>query len=213
MISRPMTHLLIPLTLLAIGCSGSGGETPDRLTYPPPVETRSQVVLGFGDSITFRPDSWCNQIPWCQAHGVPGETSREGVDRLLSGSVPIEGHRVILSWGVNDLRSQWTLSTTLDPIEEAVLHVLDHGGEPVLWIPTPQMDAASGEWHPVANPRITETLGPAIVALAEHYGLRYVDAYGAIGTEVVLFDDYTHPNEIGQWMIAQEVIRVLEEDE
>lgn len=171
-------------------------------------------VAGFGDSLTAGPD-WLDLLPAqyvTQNFGVGGETSWDGVDRLLTELPTLEADVVTIFWGTNDVtRGSWQLASTLGPLTTAVDAVLAAGMKAVLVVPPP-IFGNYGSSVAEINARLA-VLQTALYELGASRGVPVAPVNLAFWLQPEIPDDYSllywdwvHPNWLGR-AIEAEVIR------
>jgi len=173
-------------------------------------------LAALGDSITARyrlaysyPDllgRW-RGIP-ARNFGVSGNTTAQMLDRLSevleSGPLP---QVVVILGGTNDVARGMPVEAALRNLQTIAERVRDSGRRPVLVCPPP-----SGAFHVDR----AEALRSGLRDYARAQGLLFVDPWpamedparrGALRPELDL--DVLHPNEQGQYVLAEQIARAL----
>lgn len=190
-------------------------------------------MIAYGDSLTLDPTGnsfkWCGDridLPnTCEPHGVGGETTVVGVNRLLAdlqlGLIPETTDYVVLAWGANDLRGDvWDAEARFfSPLRRAAVALIQADHIPVFWIPNPQFERGTPPFvvSQIVDDRISQVVAPGILDLASEFDSAPVadhfEAYWSLGeTEMaLLYADHVHQNAEGYAFMASTVQAATDE--
>ncbi len=147
-------------------------------------------------------------------YGVPGETTAEGLPRLIQLMGAIRPRLVLLMEGTNDMLAASPLSSAIDSLT-AEVRAVQHGGGTAILMTVPRTYYPLGSPSYAANARIME-LNTAIRRLAAQLAVSLVDveaAFPPTAQGVALMrnhsgaSDYLHPGNRGNARIARAVMR------
>ncbi|MFI7587925.1 GDSL-type esterase/lipase family protein [Spongisporangium articulatum] len=182
--------------------SSSASSTSNSLTTRALSNTVSSetVVVGLGDSITFRPQSWFRQtcsiglIGDCLDAGIVGNTTLQMYARFQTDVVGAGADVMVLMGGTNDMRHGASTAQILKRLKRLVAAAHENGIAVVL-ATVPARDGAKAGQQVLA-------LNRAIRRWAAAADLPLLDMYGAVGTksgtyQAGLTDDGLHPNVAG----------------
>jgi hypothetical protein len=184
-------------------------------------------MVAYGDSLTADPTSsgfkWCGERieppRTCEPKGVSGETTVDGVARLLAdldaGLIPPFVIYVAMAWGANDLRGgAWDAeSRILEPLEAGAEALIAAGFIPVLWTPNPQfeLDPPPFAIEEFVDDRIGDVVAPGIRDLTTELGspplADHFAGYWSLGEPnmSLLYRDHVHQNADGYAFMAASV--------
>jgi len=199
--ARPARLAIGSLLLLLLWACGS--TTTPRL----PTLEESDVVLAFGDSLTYGTGANSDQAYPAQLqrligrevlnHGVPGETSAEGLERLPRVLDDAQASLVILCLGGNDMLRKLDRRAMYSNLAAMVELVRARGASVVLLaVPEPAVLGLHAE--------------PGYAELAQRYTIPLVeDALADIIEEAGLRSDRIHPNAAGYRRLAEAIADTL----
>ena len=197
---RLLARLL--LATLAFGLSLSGCEKSPQIA---PL-TSASTIVAFGDSLTYGtgapkgesyPDALAGLlgIPVINA-GVPGETTREGLERLPGVLEEYQPDLVILCEGGNDFLRRHNQKLLFDNLSEMITLIRKSGADVIL-VGVPQFG-------------LFVDTHPDYLRLAEHMRIPFeVKIVAEILTERELKSDTVHPNAEGYRRMAAAIHEVL----
>jgi lysophospholipase L1-like esterase len=191
--------LVLLLAVVAIAACGGSKAKLEKLG-------RDDVVLAFGDSLTFGTGAQTREsYPAALERsiglkvvnaGVPGETSAEGLERLPGVLEEVRPKLLILCHGGNDFLRKMDEAAAASNIRGMIRLARDKG-VPVLLLATPK---------PGIPPSVPKFYGK----LASELGLPFEDAVmKSVLLDNSLKSDMVHPNAKGYARIAAEVEKVL----
>lgn len=197
-ILNSVTALLIVLFLA--GCSDSG----PKLTSL----NHDAVILAFGDSLTY--GSGAN--PKTQSYpavlqqltdlnvvnsGIPGEISRQGVERLADVLEEVKPDLVILCHGGNDLIRKLGTGQLKNNLEKMITLIQESGAQIVL-IGVPQLG-------------LTLTVPDLYKELSETYNIPIeLEILPELESDPKVKSDQIHPNATGYKLFAQSITQLLQ---
>lgn len=214
------------------------------LAWPAHAQPQQPRIVAFGDSITWGANATNNSVQhyrpllplfWhrpgahdttypgalqCMArrtvldYGVPGETTAEGLPRVIQLMGTIRPRVVLLMEGTNDMLAASPLSRTTDSLT-ADVRAVQHGGGTAILMTLPRTYYAPGSSSYATNTRVVE-LNTAIRHLAAQLAVPLVDVEATfpLGRQGIALmrsrsgvNDYLHPNDRGNVLIARAVMR------
>lgn len=172
--------------------------------YPAePVRSPPLRVVGLGDSLLVRPDSWfrlvcaTGELGACTNAGVSGDTTPGMQSRLASDVLNRQPTAMVLMGGTNDLPLDTPTAQIVDQLAQITTAARSAGIRVVLCT-VPPRDRYRAQ---------VIDLNAAIRRYAVDAGLPLLDMYGVIGTPDGTFDtglssDGVHPNGAGNARMA-----------
>ncbi|MFI7587850.1 GDSL-type esterase/lipase family protein [Spongisporangium articulatum] len=162
------------------------------------------TVVGLGDSLLVRPDSWFRRVcatgdvGSCENAGVRGDTTSGMYTRLGVDVLERKPSAMVLMGGTNDLRDDTPADVIVGQLDEIVRGAEDHGIRVVLCTVPPR-----DEYREQAL-----ALNDAIRSYAAGHDLKLLDLYSVVGTSEGLYgpglsDDGIHPNAVGSERMAK----------
>lgn len=213
------------------------------LAWPAHAQPQPPRIVAFGDSITWGANATNNSVQhyrpllpfiWHQPgrrdtsypgvlqcmtrrtvldYGVPGETTAEGLPRLIQLMGALRPRLVLLMEGTNDMLAASPLSGAIDALT-ADVRAVQHGGGTVILMTVPRTYYPLGSPSYAANARIVR-LNAAIRQLAAQLAVSLVDVEAAFPPNrqgIALMrsrsgvNDYLHPDNRGNMRIARAVM-------
>lgn len=199
---------LLKLACLIIAASLLGCGDGNRTGSLPPLGSQAQI-LAFGDSLTHGTGASAEQsypavLDELIQHtvirsGVPGETSREGLQRLPGVLDDIEPDLVLLCLGGNDMLRKGSLATVKANLQQ-MIDIITGRGIPLVLIAVPE-------------PALLGLDAPPLYAeLAQANDLPLQNTIMAeVLSESSLRSDRIHPNAAGYRQIAEALAELLRE--
>lgn len=198
-----MTRLrtLLAAFAVAVAASACGGSTPPL----PPLDPAA-VVLAFGDSLTFgtgaaEGESYPAQLERLigrkvVAHGVPGETSAQGLARLPGVLEATQPRLLLLCHGGNDILRKLPEGEAAANVRAMVRLARDRGVAVVLiGVPKPGVPPAPAAFY---------------ADVAKEFALPYEGAIvKTVLADNALKSDWVHPNAQGYARMAAAVADLL----
>lgn len=214
------------------------------LPWPAHAQPQPSRIVAFGDSITWGANATDNRVQhyrpllpliWhtpgkqdttypgvlqCMArrtvldYGVPGETTVEGLPRLIQLMGAIRPRLVLLMEGTNDMLAASPLSGAIASLT-ADVRAVQHGGGTAILMTVPRTYYPLGSPSYATNARMVQ-LNTAIRQLAAQLAVALVDveaAFPANSQGIALMrspsgaNDYLHPDNRGNMRIARAVMR------
>ena len=193
-----LARILPAVLLLLAGCSGQ--EIANR-------DSQGDAIICFGDSLTAGSGaSSGHDYPALLAKalgrpvinaGVPGNTTRDALQRLDADVLSRQPRLVIVEFGGNDFLQQFPATETFANLDQIVQAIQARGAMVVLVGVQAGLwgDALRGEFHKIARARRAAFV-PNIL--------------DGILTSPTLRSDYLHPNDAGYERIAARLLNVVE---
>ncbi len=214
------------------------------LPWPAHAQPQPPRIVAFGDSITWGANATDNRVQhyrpllpliWhtpgkqdttypgvlqCMVrrtvldYGVPGETTVEGLPRLIQLMGAIRPRLVLLMEGTNDMLAASPLSGAIASLT-ADVRAVQHGGGTAILMTVPRTYYPLGSPSYATNARMVQ-LNTAIRQLAAQLAVALVDveaAFPANSQGIALMrspsgaNDYLHPDNRGNMRIARAVMR------
>ncbi|MDQ2740853.1 MAG: SGNH/GDSL hydrolase family protein [Chloroflexota bacterium] len=212
-------------------------------TWPAHAQAQQARIVAFGDSITWGANATNNSVQHYRPllpliwhtpgkqdttypgvlqrmarrtvldYGVPGETTAEGLPRLIQLMAAIRPRLVLLMEGTNDMLAASPLSGAIDSLT-AEVRAVQHGGGTAILMTVPRTYYPFGNPSYAVNARIVE-LNTAIRQLAMQLPVSLVDVEAAFPPNsqgIALMrsrggaSDYLHPDNHGNMLIARAVM-------